>query len=456
MPSQPNPNPKQGRAESAGLFGGAALLVVACTVLAWQFVQPAPPSRITIAAGGESGAYYRYAQQYRDILARSGITLDVLVTNGSVENLALLAGAAGAADVALIQGGVADEAQRKGLSGLGSLFYEPVWLLGPKGRPEVPLNARGGQRIGIGPEESGTRFVALKMLGDNGIGPDNAVLVGEAMDQAAARLAASDLDLLFAIGAADSPLLKELALNGKVQVLDLPRAAAYARRDPTLTELTLPEGTLNLALNIPERDIRLVAVTANLVARPDLHPALIGLLLRAAAEVHGKGGPFAKPDAFPSPLHTDFPLAPDAARYYKNGPPFLQRYLPFWAANLIDRLKVMLLPLIGLLIPLVKVMPPVYRWRIRSRIVRWYRELQRIDLELELSSGDPQALQSLAKRLAEMESEAARVEVPLSYTDQLYNLRLHMRLIAEKLERLETGADDAVDARDPGTGCEAV
>lgn len=456
MPSQSLPTPKQGRAESVGLIGGAVLLVVAGALLAWQFVQPAPPNRITIAAGGESGAYYRYAQQYRAILARSGITLDVLVTQGSAENLALLTDEAEAADVALIQGGVADDAQRERLSGLGSLFYEPIWLLGPKDRPEVPLNARAGQRIGIGPDASGTRFVALKMLGDNGIGPDNAALFGGTMDQAASRLVAGDLDLLFAIGAADSPLLKDLALNGKVRVLDLPRAAAYARRDPTLTELTLPEGTLNLARNIPERDVRLVAVTANLVARPDLHPALIGLLLHAATEIHGKGGLFAKPGAFPSPLQTDFPLAPDAARYYKNGAPFLQRYLPFWAANLIDRLKVMLLPLIGLLIPLVKVMPPVYRWRIRSRIVRWYRELQRIDLELELSSGDRQALQSLAERLTEMEFEAARVEVPLSYTDQLYTLRLHMRLIAEKLERLEADADGAGKTRDPSTGCKAA
>ncbi len=441
MSSQPSPGrePKLGRAESAGLFAGATLLVIAAGVVAWQFVQPAPPSRITIAAGEQSGAYYRYAQQYKVILARSGITLDVLETMGSVENLALLTREAAPVDVALIQGGIADDEQRGQVDGLGSLFYEPVWLLGPKDRPNAPLNARAGQRIGIGPEDSGTRFVALKMLGDNRIDAGNASLIGVDMDVAAAQLVAGELDLLFAIGAAESPLLKRLALDGNVEVLDLPRAAAYAGRDATLTELTLPEGTLDLAGNIPQRDIRLVAVTANLVAHPDLHPALIGLLLRAAEEVHGKGGPFAKPGSFPSALHTDFHLAPAAARYLKYGPPFLQRYLPFWAASLIDRLKVMLLPLIGLLIPLVKITPPVYRWRIRSRIIRWYRELRRIDLELALSSGDPQALRSLAERLADIESDAARVEVPLSYSDQLYNLRLHMRLIAEKLERL--GAD---------------
>lgn len=436
MASKPTSTPKQGRAESIGLFAGAALLVIAGTVLAWQFVQPAPPSRITIATGAQSGAYYGYARQYKAILAQSGITLDILETNGSVENLALLTGEDARAQVALVQGGVADKGQREQLSGLGSLFYEPVWMLGPKDKPGVPLNARAGERIGIGPQDSGTRFVALKMLGANGIDGGNAQLVGADMDASAAELAAGDLDLLFAIGAAESPLLKHLALEGEARVLDLPRAAAYARRDPALVELTLPEGTLELARNIPDRDIQLVAVTANLVAGPDLHPALVGLLLRAATQVHGKGSLFAKPGTFPSPQHTDFPLTPDAARYYKNGPPFLQRYLPFWAANLIDRLKVMLLPLIGLLIPLVKIMPPVYRWRVRGRIVRWYRELRRIDLELEISSADPVALQDLSQRLAEIESDAARVEVPLSYSDQLYNLRLHMRLIGEKLERL--------------------
>lgn len=426
---------RSGRAGILGLFGGAIALVIAGLVFAWQFVEPAPPSEITMASGAETGGYYRYAQRYKAILARDGIELEVLVTDGSVDNLELLSAQPPRADVALVQGGIVTEEQGKTLSGLGSMFYEPVWLLGPKDQPDVPLNARQGQRIGIGHEKSGTRFIALRMLEENGIDASNAELISEQVDDAAARLLDGGLDLLFSIGAADAPLLKRLALDGDIRVLDLPRAAAYALRFDTLTELTLPQGALNLQRNVPASDVHLVASTANLVARPDLHPALIGLLLRAAKEVHGDGGLFAAPGVFPSPLKGDFPLNAEAARYYESGPPFLQRYLPFWAANLIDRLKVMLLPLVGLLLPLFKVMPPAYRWRIRRRIIRWYRELRRIDMEVEESSGDPEEIARLQARVREIESEAARVEVPLSYSDQLYNLRLHMRLIAEKLER---------------------
>jgi len=437
MPSSPKPSKTRSRLELLVLFGGSALLAIAGIVVALQFVQPAPPSTLRIAAGSSDGAYYRYAQQYRAILARSEIDLVVLETAGSVDNLNRLLDADDPVELALVQGGIANAEQKEQLSGLGSLFYEPLWLLAPAGTPPRPLNTLAGARIGIGAEDSGTRFLAQRILDANGIDDSNATLISDDLETAAAALADGRLDRVFAVGSADSPLLRRLAVQDAIALQDLPRAAAYARRDRSLTVLDLPEGTLDLVRNVPDADLRLVAATANLVAHPDLHPALADLLIGAAAEVHGAGSLFAEPGRFPTPQHSDFPLSADAERHYEHGPPFLQRYLPFWAATWIDRTKVMLVPLLALLLPLVKTLPPVYRWRIRQRILRWYVQLRRIDFAIETGDLNPARLAELKGELQDIESDAARVDVPLSYSNELYNLRLHIQLLEQKLERLD-------------------
>ena len=436
MPATPKSSKTRSRLELLALFGGSALLAVAGIVVALQFVKPAPPSTIRIAAGSSEGAYYRYAKQYRTILARSQIDLIVVETAGSVENLQRLLDKDDPVDLALVQGGVANDEQKAELSGLGSMFYEPLWLLARGGAPSRPLNELNGARIGIGAEDSGTRFLARRMLSANGITADTATLVSEDLEQTGKALSAGDLDLVFVVASTDSPALLRLGEQGGITLEDLPRAAAYARRDRSLTALTLPAGTLDLAQDIPDQDLQLVAATANLVARPDIHPALVDLLIEAATEVHGGGGLFAEPGSFPTPRHSDFPLNPDAERHYKHGPPFLQRYLPFWAATWIDRTKVMLVPLLALMLPLVKTLPPVYRWRVRRRILRWYVQLRRIDLELEAGRTDGARLAALRRELEHIETDAAHVDVPLSYADELYDLRLHIQLLAEKLERL--------------------
>jgi hypothetical protein len=232
-------------------------------------------------------------------------------------------------------------------------------------------------------------------------------------------------------------MLPQLLDNPAVRLQTLPRAAAYARINRALTRLELPRGALNPAEDIPPLPLALVAPTANLVARPDIHPALVDLLIQAAKQVHGDGSLLAAPGSFPTPQHSDFPLSADAERHYAQGPPFLQRYLPFWAATWVDRTKVMLVPLLALLLPLIKTLPPVYRWRIRRRILRWYVQLRRIDLALETDGLSDERLDALRGELAQIESDAARIDVPLSYSDELYDLRLHIQLLEQKLERLD-------------------
>jgi TRAP-type uncharacterized transport system substrate-binding protein len=423
------------------IFGGSVLIALAGLLVAWQFVQPAPPNTIRMATGDQDGAYYRYAKRYQSILAKNGVKLELVETEGSVENLDLLSQPDGDIDIALIQGGVATDGQRAKLSGLGSMFYEPVWLLTRTGLPPRALYTLQGARIGIGPQDSGTRLLAERLLSANGINETNADLVIEDIETSGRRLANGDLDLMFVVGSADSPLLRQLIRDDQIELENLERAAAYPRRYKWLTMLQLPEGTLNLARNIPSQDLDLIAATANLVARPDFHPALIALLLSAATEVHGKASLLSQSTHFPTSASSDFPLDADAQRFYKNGPPFLQRWLPFWVANWVDRIKVMLVPLLALLLPLSKVLPPAYRWRIRQRILRWYKALRRIDLELETEQPDAKRRARLSASIREIERNVAQVEVPLGYTDQLYELRLHIALLARKLERMNEPLD---------------
>ncbi|MEA1050699.1 TAXI family TRAP transporter solute-binding subunit [Lamprobacter modestohalophilus] len=426
----------RGRLEMLALFGGSALLVIAGIAVALQFVKPAPPRQISMATGHPEGAYYQYAKRYQAILARNGIELELIETQGSVDNLALMLQPERDVDLALIQGGIASKAQSAELSGLGSLFYEPVWMLIRAGSRPIPLNQLQGARIGIGPEDSGTRFLVQRILAANGIDTGNADLVVEGTETSGQRLANGDLDLMFVVGSPDSPLLLKLVADQQIELQNLGRAGAYARRYDWLTILKLPEGTLDLKRNVPAEDLQMIAATANLVARENFHPALVALVLSAAAEVHSGQHLLSGADSFPTSANSDFPLNSDAARFYKSGPPLLQRWLPFWVANWIDRIKIMLVPLLALLLPLSKVLPPAYRWRIRGRILHWYKDLKSIDLELDAAQLDARRLHKLHAAINMIEKDVAQVDVPLGYSDQLYQLRLHIALLQNKLERL--------------------
>lgn len=412
------------------IFGPAVALTLAGFVLAYQFVDPAPPARIAIATGSADGAYHRFALRYREMLVRHGIALEVIETAGSVDNLERLR--TGEVQVAFVQGGVGTPAAEGALLSLASVYFEPLWVFHRAALGLDTLADLAGRRSGVGPEGSGTRAVALALLAANGVREPAASfspLTGEAAAQA---LAAGALDAAFLVSGASSPALRTLLEAPGVQLMSFARAQAYTRRHRYLSAVTLPEGAMDLARNVPPRPVKLIAPTANLVARSDFHPALVDLLLAAADEVHRAGGVFEDYGQFPSPRFVEFPLSEQAARHFEAGPSFLRRVLPFWAATLLERLAVMLVPLLALLIPFLRVMPPVYRWRIRSRIYRWYRELLAVDPSVQ-GGGGAQHRQRALRELARIEEEVAKVHVPLSYADQLYALRVHIELVREKL-----------------------
>jgi len=413
-------------------FGTAFLVTFIGFVIAWQFVNPAPPRSIVIATGHADGAYYLFAERYREILARNGIELQIRTTAGSLENLALLQDEDSNVSLAFVQGGSGADADAGRLTSLGSLYYEPLWIFYRGTHKLTRLTELQEKRVAIGEPGSGTYAVASLLLADNFIDPDSDRIQATGGDSAARALLQGDIDALFMVAAPAAPLLQQLLHRHDVHLMSLDRTAAYTRLHHFLSAVTLPEGVIDLQANIPPGDTRLLAATANLVARRDIHPALVSLLLQTATLVQGSGGLFEAPGEFPNSSNLEFPLDDDARRYYRNGPPFLQRYLPFWTANLIDRLKVMLVPLLTLLLPLIKIMPPTYRWQVRKKIYRWYHELQALDTGTrDRPSRD--SLDSLLQRLDALEEDVRKVSVPLSYADELYSLRQHIGLVRNKL-----------------------
>lgn len=410
------------------IFAPALLLILVGFVIAYQFVQPAPPDHIRIASGSQAGAYYLFANQYRSRLRREGIDLEVVSSAGSVDNIKRLE--RGEVSLAFVQSGLAGSSQGDQLTTLGSLYYEPIWLFYRKPLTISRLGDLKQRRIAIGLDGSGTQVVARQLLEENGIGADNSTLLPLTSNDAIDALTRGSADAAFFVASPKSPAVRELLLHEQIELMSFQRADAYSRRHHHLSPVNLPQGVIDLQRNIPHQDTVLLAASANLVAHRDLHPALVDLLLQAAQQIHGGGGWFEQSGQFPNPDHIDFPLNSDAQRFYKNGPPFLQRYLPFWAATLVDRLKVMLLPLLALIIPLIKIMPPIYRWRMRYRIYRWYSEVLTIDRR---HNQPEEAVAPSLEELARIEDEVSRVSVPLSFTEELYDLRLHIGLVRKKL-----------------------
>jgi len=421
----------QSAKDLVGTWGLAILVLIAGLVVAYQFVGPPPPKRIAMATGEAGGAYQRYGELYAEYLAREGITLELRATAGSVENLMLL-DANDEVDLGFVQSGLAEVIPTSNVVALGSLYLEPVWLFLQADLEIEDIGELTGRKLAVGAEGSGTRAVVLTLLNANGIDAENTQLLGLPSADAADALARGDIDAAFIIAGPESASVAKLVGLADAVLYDFDRAAAYARLYPYLSPVLMPEGVLNLDANLPDTDVRTVAPSAMLAANSELHPALIDLLLVAAAQIHGGPSLLADAGQFPTPRYADLPLSPEAERHFQRGPPFLMRYLPFWAATLIDRLWVMLLPLIGLAIPLVKLMPPAYRWRIRRRLLRMYDDLERLD-PVKKKVQDDADLGYRMQELDRIDHESALIAVPKGYTDDVYKLRRDIDLVRRRL-----------------------
>lgn len=420
------------------IWGGGFIVVLIGFALAWFFIQPAPPRTIVMATGSQEGAYFQFANAYADHLQEHGVTLKLRPTAGSVENYQLLRSDP-EVDLAIVQGGTAsdDVLASTNIESLASLYFEPVWVFYRGDTTITDLRELGDKRIAIGRAGSGTDAMSLLLLGENGIDTSSgAEFVHEGGIDAVRRLKRGEVDAAFFVTSPHSKLVRELIAMDNIHLLDFDRHAAYARRHPYLTSVILERGVIDLERDFPRSDVLLVAPAANLVATSALHDALIPLLLRAATETHQRDGSLLQRGRLPSTEFVEFPLNESARLYFENGPPFLQKYLPFWIASAVDRGKILLLPALTLLLPLFRVAPPLYRWRIRSRIYRWYEILRGIESDLR-SKTDAETLGKHAATLSTMEGELDDLSsVPLAYMQEFYNLRLHVEFVERRLERV--------------------
>jgi TRAP-type uncharacterized transport system substrate-binding protein len=376
------------------------------------------------------GSLAAYGERYKAVLARSGITLGVRHTAGARENIELLSDPKSGVALAFVQGGIGDPFGAPDLRSVASLFYEPVWVLARGAAAARRLTALKGRRIAIGFKGSGTRVLAKTLLTANDIDDENTTLLSLGGEAAAAALADGRVDAAFFVSAALPARLRALIKRPDIHLADFAQADAYQRRYKYLSKINLPQGVLDLSANLPATDMTLVAPTGALVVRGDIHPALIDLLLGAAIEIHRSGNLTTPFGLFPSPKFVDFPLNSDAERYLESGPTFLRRVLPFGAAILVERLVIMLLPLLTLMIPLFRIAPPAYRWGIRRKVYRWYKELKRIEQDWQ-AQGAGSETATIVARLDTIQDQVGHVRIPLSYAEHLYNLRLHIGFVRQ-------------------------
>lgn len=434
---------REARVEFYRTWGPGLALTLVGFLIAWFFVKPAPPDTVVIAAGPRDGAYYNFATKYAEVFAENGVTLDVRETAGSVENYRLLKEDSDV-QLAIVQGGTAPpDATEDSYEAIASLYLEPVWIFTKGEAPETDLRSLAGKRIAVGRDGSGTSSIALKLLAANGLLPtddnpqDKHVSRFEAVPisgAAAARaLRDGDVDAAFFVLSPQSALIHDLLREKTMWLVRLKRHRAYQQLFPFLSSVTLAEGVIDLSQNLPREPIPQIAPAANLICTAELHDAFIPLLLKASHRVHGAGDIYGEASRFPSLEFAEFPPNPVAQEYYESGPSLLQRHVPFWIASLIDRTKIMLLPLLTLAFPLFKIAPPVYRWRIRSRIYRWYKLLREIDQHADGATAE-QRTRNL-DTLSEMQRELEEISVPLSYMEEFYNLRLHIDLVRRRLEQ---------------------
>jgi TRAP-type uncharacterized transport system substrate-binding protein len=427
-----------------------ALLAALLLTLAYWWLDPNPPKRVVLATGSAQSAYDEFGKRYVKLLAARGIEVLLLPSEGSSANLALLQ--SGKADLGFVQGGSigSESAENKNsgsnqsseandnIASLGSLFVEPVWLFYREDTAKK-INANAtfstlaelkNLRVNVGTAGSGVPNLVDKLLDINHIDP--ASIKKSQLEQTPATMAflAGELDAIVFASAPESLMVQMLLQTPGVKLMSFAQSEAYSRRLPFLSPAVLPRGVVDIATDVPALDVRLVASTTALLTRNETHPALVQLFSQTSQTVHGGAGWFNRARDFPNATHSEFDLSKEAERNLKSGAPLLQHYLPFWMANLIERMWLALGIIVAILLPLSRIIPPMYKFRIRSRIFKWYGQLRHIEEQL---IQNPKAKSSLRTELDDLDARVGTISVPLSYADELYALRNNISLVRRKL-----------------------
>ena len=396
-----------------------------------SFIEPAPHKELTIATGSKSQSYHNSALAYQKLLEQQNVKLNIVVTSGSTENLELLRQKK--VDVAFIQGGIIDNDKDKNLESLASVYYEPLWIFYKnQGYTMEYIVELIGKKIAIGSDGSGTQHLTKQVLADNGINTQNTTLLPISIDAAKEKLKTGEIDALFSVTSLSSPSIKELLEDPTVELFNIKRVKAYNQKYSFLSQLTLYEGTVDMYKNLPSEDKRMLSTTANLVCNEGLNNELTRILMKQVKKVHSHKSIFEEESQFPSLENLDTQINEEAQKYVKHGDNWLESIFPFWIASQIDRLKILLIPLLTLLFPLFKGILPLYTWSIRSKIYKWYKRVDHLEDTENLSKEN---LEENLLKVKELKTEVKQqIKVPLSYKAEYYNLLLHLDLIAKELQ----------------------
>jgi TRAP transporter TAXI family solute receptor len=419
---------------SRQLFKGlaAAVGIVSIVSLLLIYFIPAPPSKVTMATAFKGSSFEYYGHQYREIFARSNVDLELRTTTGAVENIKLLQDPRSGVQISLMLSGISDGKHAPGLLSLGTVYQNPYWIFYSSNEPFDRLSQLKGKRIAVGPEGSGTRASAEQVLGKGGVNSETATFLPFGGTAAVEAVNDGKVDAVWIIGAPDATAVKSLLQNPSVRIMSLPMAEAFTRIFPDLARLVLPQGVIDIDRNVPPNDVQLLGSTTKVLVRSDLHPEIVQLLLQTMVEVHGGSNIFQRVGEFPNGTDVEYPVAPAATDFYKNGPSFMQRHLPLWLSVHAQRAIAVLVAAIALSLPLFRFLPVAYNWITRRRLFYWYGQLKALEASFDT---DP-----TGKHLAQKQTEIERIEeavshirFPLTFSDQLYNLRSHIDIVRRKI-----------------------
>jgi TRAP-type uncharacterized transport system substrate-binding protein len=419
----------------------ASIAVAAWAV--WQFLQTAPPRHIVLASGLENGLLHQYAKRYIEILARSGVTVEERITNGGGDNLQLLQDPNSGVDIGFIQGGVAKFPEANNVMMLASLYYVPMWVFHRRTDALNYVNELRNRRVAVGVRGSGARSLGESVFALNGLTSDNMAMQPLSNDAALLALQSGEVDAAIFVDGAENRAVWAALHDPNLSLLSFAKADAYHRRLNFITKLTLPPGVIDLANNIPEKEVQLIATKEMLAAREGFHPALIHLLVDAASEIHGKQGLFEEAGEFPATTQVDLRVSTDADQHRRFGRSLLYQYLPFWVATLAERAIIILLPLAAVLFPLFHYLPQLRRWRVRSRVYRWYGELALLERDVAARTGALPMEKWLAD-LERIERAVARIHTPAGFASEAYTLREHIGLVRRAIIARSSALPDVV------------
>jgi len=444
--------------------GPVVFIVIGVLIAAYVYLEPQPPKTVRLATGPAGSAYAEFGRRYATALRANGITVVEQATSGSLDNLRLLR--EGQADVGFVRGGAADPVadEEAGLTSLGALFYEPLWIFYRQEALPEPTPARSARparrsapaitslaqlkdlRVNVGTPGSGVPEVFERMLRANRLDPPQMRLSQLEQAPATEALEAGLLDVVVLASAPQSPLVQRLLRTPGVALADLGQAEAYTRIFPFFSAVDLPRGVVDLAADVPPHDVAMLAATTSLLTREDTHPALRQLFAQAAQGIHSGAGWFNGARDFPNTRTSELPVSPEGDRAINGTPPFWQRFLPFWASNLVERMWLVLGGLVVLLLPLSRIVPPLYTFRVRRRVFRWYARLREIEAKVDAGTGERN---ELLDELDELDRVANKVTVPLSYAQELYMLRNNIHAVRKRLLAKRPAAAGAGPAPSP-------